>query len=104
AALPAWADMAVHSGIQTGRWDLAAPSFGHDRYLGTQAILAYGDILAARGDLARLRAARAQFAAVTPALAAAIAKEPDADVDTPRWVKVVTLQGEGRSEERRVGR
>ena len=94
SSLQAWADMAVRSGIETGHWELAGPPPAPDRYLWTQSILAYGDILAAGRDLPRLRAARARFATLASALTQAVARDDPSYLEPPRWAKIVAMQGE----------
>lgn len=95
STLQSWADMAVRLGIETGHWNLDPPALPADRYLQTQAIVAYGDILAAGRDLSRVRAGRARLAAIAPRLLKALAEESPSEVDGPRWISIVTMQGAG---------
>ena len=72
SAVQSWAGMAVRRLTETGHWTgaegLALPE---GRYLATRLTLAYGDLLAAGTDPARIRAARARLEAAHAAWAAA---------------------------------
>ena len=63
------ADLAVRRLVDTGRWD-PPPAMPESRYPASRFTLAYGELLAARGDLARLKAARTSLIAAHKALAA----------------------------------
>jgi tetratricopeptide (TPR) repeat protein len=73
-----YAGMAVRRLVETGAWagaeDLPLPA---DAYLGARFTLAYGDLLAAGSDAARLRAARARLRAAHEAWLAAMAGRED---------------------------
>ena len=65
-----FAGLAVRRLVETGKWD-SPPDMAEGRYPARRVTLAYGALLAARGDLRRLRAARASLLAAHTALAAA---------------------------------
>jgi hypothetical protein len=65
-----WADMAIRQRIEIGRWD-GAPPIPEGRYLRTRFTLAYADLLAAGGNAAKVRAARAKLQALRKAIAEA---------------------------------
>ncbi len=66
-----WADMAVRHRIETGRAAADGPALPEGRYLATRFTLAYGDLLAAAGDPARVREARARLERIRGLLASA---------------------------------
>ncbi|HLL32159.1 MAG TPA: hypothetical protein VK403_14310 [Allosphingosinicella sp.] len=68
-----FAELAVRRLVETGKWDkLVVLPEAH--YPASRFTLAYGEVLAARGDVARLRAARATLLAAHKALAASRGK------------------------------
>jgi tetratricopeptide (TPR) repeat protein len=76
-----WADMAVRRLTETGHWTGQRASHARGRYLATRLTLAYGDLLAAGADPARIRAARSRLEAAHTAWAA---PESRAGRDAPR--------------------
>jgi tetratricopeptide (TPR) repeat protein len=66
-----WADMAVRQRIETGRSGAEPPALPDGRYLATRFTLAYGDLLAAGRDLAKVRGARLRLEQAHGSLAAA---------------------------------
>ncbi|MEA3004090.1 MAG: hypothetical protein QOH81_2878 [Sphingomonadales bacterium] len=91
-----WADMAVRRGMETGAWALDPPGpLPEGRYLETRFTLAYGALLAAGHDPARVRAARALLEALQRPLLEALPQERPSDMDSARRVRVVMLQSAG---------
>jgi tetratricopeptide (TPR) repeat protein len=87
-----YAGMAVRRLVETGAWagadELPLPE---GTYLATRFTLAYGDLLAAGGDLPRLRAARARLRAAHDRWLAANGGEGPA---SRRWSEIVLLQAQ----------
>ena len=72
-----YADMAVRQLVETDRWrGMEGLSLPDGRYLGSRVSFAYGDLLAAGADPARLRAAHARLREAVTALRAARGDAP----------------------------
>jgi hypothetical protein len=96
AAVPvvSYSDMAVRRLVETGQWD-APPALPSGRELAAAFNFAYGELLAAGRDAARLRAARAKLELAAKALDAARGAEGVEYELGPARQAVILLQAEG---------
>lgn len=89
-------DIALARLVETGTWtDGAAPGRPAGSYLWSRFMVAYGEVLAARGDAARLREARAALQAAAAAIGAAGGRDLDQPLIPPARLDVMLGQAEG---------
>ena len=92
-AAASWADMAVRTGIETGKWpqwiDLPAGKMTFARFTED-----YGRVLAARRNAAEVQAALTALKADQAVLAANLAKEYPDDVQSLPWIDRAVAQAE----------
>ncbi|MGZ8336230.1 MAG: hypothetical protein ACXWU1_06175, partial [Allosphingosinicella sp.] len=90
SAMRSWSGMAVRRLVETGQWTGADLDLPEGRYLASRFTLAYGDLLAAGTDPARVRAAKARLEAAQAAWAAAGGEDPA----SARRAEIVLRQAE----------
>ncbi|HEX6377119.1 MAG TPA: hypothetical protein VFZ91_15515 [Allosphingosinicella sp.] len=96
SAVLSWAGMAVWQLIDSGKWEgsgaLALPD---GTYLMTRLVLAYGDVLAAKGDPAKARSAHSRLSQAVEALGRARGSGRAEDPQASRREAIILLQASG---------
>ncbi|MGZ8361991.1 MAG: hypothetical protein ACXWUX_15845 [Allosphingosinicella sp.] len=90
SAMRSWSGMAVRRLVETGQWTGAGLDLPEGRYLASRFTLAYGDLLAAGTDPARVRAAKTRLEAAQAAWTAAGGDDPA----SARRAEIVLRQAE----------
>lgn len=89
-------DIALARLVDSGAWaGGTAPARPEDSYLWSRFAIAYGEVLAARGEAARLREARAGLQAAARAVEAAGGREMDQPLIPPARLDIMLGQAEG---------